>query len=359
MKDLRSRIFTLLLVLVAIVLVGCGATSKEDVTKKLGEKWNDTKGYELLATMEIKTGSEPRLYDVDVWHTKPDFYRVHVTQDGKEESQMIVRNEDGVFVVTPSLGKTYKFQSDWPEQNSQAYLIGALSEDIKADKNAVMTEEDEAYVFETETRNNHRKVLPTQKIFIDKKTLLPIYVSVLDENKEEQIRITFKKVTLGTARKAADYAVEINNEESAEPAEPVEGEKGAKDEKGEKEEKGESDDKDGQETGFETYYPTVEWEGVTLEKEDSVKTDEGTRTFMTFAGEKEYTIVQERATKSDHKLPVSMDGDPVDLGFTVAAITGNSIRWESDGISFFIASETLTTDEMIEVAVSMSSGAMK
>ena len=43
----------------------------------------NTKGYELQATMEIKTGSEPRLYDVEVWHTKPDFYRVHVTQEGK------------------------------------------------------------------------------------------------------------------------------------------------------------------------------------------------------------------------------------------------------------------------------------
>ena len=363
MKDLRSRIFTLLLVVVAIVLVGCGEASKEDVSKKLGDKWNDTKGYELQATMEIKTGSEPRLYDVDVWHTKPEFYRVHVTQEGKDDSQMIIRNEDGVFVVTPSLGKTYKFQSDWPEQNSQAYLIGALSEDIKADKNAVMTEEDEAYVFETETRNNHRKVLPTQKIFINKKTLLPIYVSVLDENEEEQIRITFKKVTLGTARKADDYAVEINNEES----EPVEKEKEDEEAVGEDEEADEEaegaadaeDAADDKETGFETYYPAVEWDGVTLEVEESVKTKEGTRTFMTFVGEKEYTIVQERASRPEHKLPVSMDGDPVDLGFTVAALTENSIRWESEGISFFIASETLTTDEMIDVAVSMSSGEMK
>ena len=116
--------------------------------------------------MEIKAGSEPRLYDVDVWHTKPDFYRVHVTQKGKEDSQMIVRNKEGVFVITPSLGKTYKFQSNWPEQNSQAYLIGALSKDINADKNATMVEEDDAYVFETATTNNHRKVLPTQKIYI-------------------------------------------------------------------------------------------------------------------------------------------------------------------------------------------------
>jgi outer membrane lipoprotein-sorting protein len=340
MKDMRSRIFSLLVVVIAIVLAACGAPSKDNVTKKLSDKWNDSKGYELQATMEIKTGSEPRLYDVDVWHTKPDFYRVHVTQSGKDESQMIVRNEDGVFVVTPSLGKTYKFQSDWPAQNSQAYLIGALSEDITADKNATMTEEDDAFVFETETRNNHRKVLPTQKIYINKKTWLPIYVSILDENKEEQIRITFNKITLGTARDAKEYAVELNNEESK-PAED------------------EADDEAAKEEGFETYYPTVNWQGVTLELEEAIKTENGTRSFMTFGGDKEFTIVQERVQRPEHKLPVSIEGDPVDLGFAVAAITEKSIRWESDGISFFIASETLTKDEMIDVALSMSADEMK
>ena len=65
MNYLRIRIFALLLVVVMITLAACGAPSKEDVMKKLSGKWNDTKGYELQATMEIKTGSEPRIYDVD------------------------------------------------------------------------------------------------------------------------------------------------------------------------------------------------------------------------------------------------------------------------------------------------------
>lgn len=346
MNNLRSRILSLLLVVVAIVLVACGTPSKEDVMKKLSGKWNDTKGYELQATMEIKTGSEPRLYDVEVWHTKPDFYRVDVTQDGSEDSQMIVRNEEGVFVVAPSLGKTYKFQSDWPEQNSQAYLIGALSEDIKADKSATMTEKDKTYIFETATRNNHKKVLPTQEIHIDKKTLLPKHVSILDENKEEQIRITFKKITLGTERKSADYAVEVNHE--AKPEKETDSE-------AESETDGADDDK----TGLNTYYPTVEWEGVTLLEEEAMKTENGMRSFMTFGDAKVYTIVQERAIPSESSVAVSLEGDPVDLGFAVAALTDKSIRWESDGISFFIASEMLTREEMIEVALSMSPNEMK
>lgn len=334
---MRSRIIAFMLVAVMVILAACGAPTKEDVMKKLSGKWNDTKGYELTATMEIKTGAEPRMYDVEVWHTKPQFYRVNVSQAGSEESQMIVRNDEGVFVITPSLGKTYKFQSDWPAQNSQGYLIGALHDDIKADENATMIEEDKEYIFETATQNNHKKVLPTQRIHIDKKSLLPKYVSVLDENSEEKIRITFKQITLGKERKAAEYNVDMENSNVG--SEPKSEENG--------------------ETGLRTYYPTVAWEGLVLEDEEVMTTENGTRSFMTFGGEKEFVLIQEPAVRSENKLPVSVEGDPVDLGFTIGAITENSLRWESEGISFFIASDKLTQDEMIEVAASMKEEEMK
>ena len=101
------------------------------------------------------------------------------------------------------------------------------------------------------------------------------------------------------------------------------------------------------------HYPSIE--GLTLLDEEEV----GMRSFMTYGGEMEFTVIQEKAAASDNMLPVSIAGDPVDLGFTVAAITDNSISWEVDGVSFFIASEQLSQDEMIEVAVSMSPGEMK
>ncbi|WP_252504527.1 outer membrane lipoprotein carrier protein LolA [Sporosarcina sp. Marseille-Q4943] len=329
---MRSRIFVLLLVAIMTMLAACGSPSKEDVMKKLSGKWNEAKGYELQATMEIKTGSEPRVYDVTVWHTKPDFYKVNVSQAGSQDSQMIVRNEEGVFVITPSLGKTYKFQSDWPTQNSMPYLIGTLSDDIKADKNSTMQEKDKTYIFETASRNNHKKVLPTQQIHIDKKTLLPKYVSVMDENNEEKIRVTFNKITLGVEHKASDYAVDMEgNQPEKKPQSTNEGMAGTM-----------------------KYYPNLDWEGTILE-EEMVATENGTRFFTTFGGgDKEFVVVQEPAGTPDNQLPVSIEGDPVDLGFTVAALTGNSIRWEQDGVVFFVASSTLTPDELIEVASSMS-----
>ena len=38
-----------------LILAACGKASQEDVVNKAHEKWSDTKGYEIEATMEVRT----------------------------------------------------------------------------------------------------------------------------------------------------------------------------------------------------------------------------------------------------------------------------------------------------------------
>lgn len=342
---MKSRVAKLLfLFLTILVLSACGTDSKEDVVKKLSNKWVDSKGYELTAEMSILTGDEPRVYGVEVWHTKPDFYRVEVSDTNAENTQMIIRNTEGVFVVTPALNKTYKFQSKWPTENSQAYLIGSLANDIKNDKTATFKEEGDNYVFETKTSNNHKNMLPFQKIYINKKTLLPTDVSILNENKEEQIHITFNKVSLGKSHAAAEYKVEQSPTGKAEDTEET------------VEASAEIDD-----TEFETYYPMLKgWEQVHNIDEKLMEVDGEKRVILTYSGDKEFTIIQHRSVQGDSSIiPVFSPGDPVDLGVAIGAITDQSLSWEQDGMSFFIASSTLTKEEMIEVAASMTTGGLK
>ncbi|MDF2065277.1 outer membrane lipoprotein carrier protein LolA [Bacillus sp. Cr_A10] len=334
---MKSRLAKMLFALTMIlILSACGAQSKEDVLKKLSNKWIDTKGYELTAEMSIQTGQDPRVYQVEVWHTKPDFYRVKVADAKEENTQMIVRNKEGVFVVTPALNKTYKFQSKWPSENSQAYLIGSLAEDIKKDKSAKFKEEGNKYVFETKTNNNHKNMLPFQKIYIDKKTLLPTDVSILNENKEEQIHIKFNKVTLGKVHTADEFKIEQSPTGQADEG-TVEA----------------SADMDNAE--FETHYPMAQIDQVHLIDEKVLEVDGDKRVILTFSGEKEFTIIQQLTEKSTSStIPVFAPGDPVDLGFAIGAVTDQSISWEKDGMSFFLASSSLSKEEMIEVASSMS-----
>ena len=318
------------------VLVACGEASQEDVVGKVSKKWNNA-GYDLQASMEVKTGGEPRLYDVTVWHTKPDFYRVTVKEQGEDVTQMIVRNEEGVFVVTPALRKTYKFQSEWPKQNSQAYLIGGLAEDLLADETATMTEQEDKYVFDVATRNREKTAMPMQQITIDKKTMLPTRVSIMNEALEEQVVIEFKSIDLSAKHKTDEYAVEKfdENDEKETAAADVESKE------------------------FQTHYPVLNWEHTKLVDEKEIAVDGMDRVILTFEGEKPFTLMQQPIVYNETVLPVFSPGDPADLGFTIGAMTDNSISWEKEGVSFFIASNKLTREEMIEVAASVTAGSLK
>nr|WP_241747153.1 outer membrane lipoprotein carrier protein LolA [Lysinibacillus sphaericus] len=320
--------------------------------------------------MEIKSGGDPKKYDVTVWHTKPDFYRVEVVESGKDVSQMIVRNADGVFVVTPTLNKMYKFQSDWPKKNSQAYLIGALAEDLAQDKNLVMKEEDKAYIFEAATRNSYKNSMPHQVITVDKKTMLPTSVVIMNDVKEEQIRITFKNIKLGVQHAAKEYAVEQFTEKDEPKGEnatsPEKDNKEEKD-KGDKESNNNPDGNDGEQavsaeaenTKFQTHYPVVSLGNTKMVDEKVMQEGGMERVILTFDGDKPFTVMQQPVTKQTAMLPVSSPGDPVDLGFTIGAITDTSISWEKDGVEFFVASSKLTREEMVQVATSMTIGSMK
>lgn len=352
---MSNRIVKWLVLLCTILLLSaCGAASQEKVLKKVNGKWAETNGYELNASMEIKSGGEPRNYDVTVWHTKPDFYRVEVVESGKDVSQMIVRNADGVFVVTPTLNKMYKFQSDWPKKNSQAYLIGALAEDLAEDKNLVMKEEEKAYIFEAATRNSYKNSMPHQVITVDKKTLLPTSVAIMNDVKEEQIRITFKKIKLGVQHAAKEYAVEqFTDKDSTKGEQATPADKEGQEGKDEKEAVG----AEVEYQEFQTHYPVLNW--AQLANEKVVQENGMERVILTFDGEKAFTVMQQPVTKENSMLPVSSPGDPVDLGYTIGAITDTSISWEKDGVEFFVASSKLTREEMIEVATSMTISSMK
>lgn len=90
----------------------------------------------------------------------------------KDQSQVILRNENGVFVLTPSLNKSFRFHSDWPNNSSQVYLFESLVKDVKNDGEASFSAKDSKYIFETKTNYQHNQMLPTQEIVFHKKTWL-------------------------------------------------------------------------------------------------------------------------------------------------------------------------------------------
>lgn len=315
--------------MVIFLLAACGSKSKDDVVKELNGKLNDLTGYKVDAKMTLKMGTDSQVYNVEIWHKDPTFYRVNLKNAEKDQSQMILRNDEGVFVLTPALKKSFKFQSDWPQNSSQAYLYESLIKDIVEDKESKFSATKEHYVFETKTRYQNNSMLPIQEIKLNKEDLSPAMVKVMDPDRNALVTVEFSKVKFNASFDDSDFDMK-KNMTRADLNLPVM-----------------ADSKD---EAFTVKYPTADM-GAKLVDEKVVKLEDGKRVVLTYEGEKSFTLVQEKVTvKEASTSPTYVDGDLVDLGITIGAVSEGSITWTVDGVEYMIASNDLTEGELIEIA---------
>ncbi|MEO2075797.1 MAG: outer membrane lipoprotein carrier protein LolA [Bacillus sp. (in: firmicutes)] len=325
--------------MVIFLLAACGSKSQDDVVKELNGKLGDLSSYKVNAKMTLKMGSDSQVYNVEIWHKDPTFYRVNLKNAEKDQSQMILRNNEGVFVLTPALNKSFRFQSDWPQNSSQAYLYESLIKDIVSDKEAKFTSTKDFYVFETKTRYQNNSMLPTQEIKLNKSDLSPAVVKVMDPDRNALVTVEFSKVKFNASFDKDDFDMK-KNMTRAQLGLPAMAEAGDK--------------------SFSVKYPTVELKGTKLIGEKEVAIEDGKRVVLTYDGKKSYTLVQEKVTaKVASTTPTYVEGDIVDLGLTIGAVTDHSISWSHGGVDYMIASKNLTKDEMIEVAKSVQGDAVK
>jgi len=150
----------------SLLVTGCGKYSQKDIVKDFNKKYEDSSGYRLNGSLEVVNNDETYNYSVDVDYKKDDFYKVILTNVSNNHTQVILKNENGVYVVTPSLNKSFKFQSDWPYKNSQIYLVGALLNDIKSDEKRSFSIKDNKYIFKTTVKYPNNSNLNNQKVVL-------------------------------------------------------------------------------------------------------------------------------------------------------------------------------------------------
>ena len=86
-----------------------------------------------------------------------------------------------VRVVTPSLNKSFKFQSDWPYNNSQAYLLKNIIKDIEGDNEVKEIKNEDNYTITSKVNFPNNPKLVKQRVTIDK-DLSVKKVEILDKD---------------------------------------------------------------------------------------------------------------------------------------------------------------------------------
>jgi outer membrane lipoprotein-sorting protein len=175
-----------------VLLVGCSTPTmnKADFREQLQAKVKHMKSYQGVGVMTFHSGTTPLKYDVNVAYQKPNTFRVAMENEVEKVNQVILKNKEGVFIITPSLKKSFRFQTNWPKNQGQVYLYQTIVDAILADKSKA--KKDKAnWVVDVKT-NYPNATLDRQKIWINQTTLAPKKVQIFDQNKQLRIEMTFK-----------------------------------------------------------------------------------------------------------------------------------------------------------------------
>lgn len=313
------------LVISLFVLVGCGRFNKDNVIKDLEKKVN--KGYKLSGSLNVVNNDENYDYDVDVYN-KGDLYKVILTNKANAHTQIILKNKDGVYVLTPALNKSFKFQSDWPYNNSQIYLLKALINDIKEDKNVIFSKNDNGYIFKSKVKYVNNTKLDYQKVVLDKDGLFE-KVIVYDKDGVEAMTMIFDNINYSYKFKSDEFDLDtiLSNSD---------------------EEILESSNLD------DIIYPLYIPSGTKLVNEDKINKDNGQRVIMNYDGDKSFLLVEETSEVFNEFTIIPTLGEPYFLMDTLGVATNNSLSWTSGGIDYYLVSDVMSQNELIEVAQSIS-----
>lgn len=330
--------FLFILFLFIFLLSGCGKVSESDVIKKLNKKL-DTDSYYIEGTLEIVNNEDLYTYDVEVSYLKGDNYKVNLTNTVNNHNQVILRNSDGVYVVTPRINKSFKFQSDWPYNNSQVYLLGPLLNDINDDDNREFTSSKDGYEIVVKANYPNNPKLVKQKIILDKDINIT-RVIVLDNDDNAQITMNFAKIDFDS--KFSDNYFDLKEIINVE-------------EESKKEDNTDNTTETKTTTSIDdVVYPMYLPDNTYLSNKEKVNKDDGERLILTFDGDNPFMLIEETVTYEDEHLIVPTYGELELMASTVAIVNDNSVSFIDNNIEYYVVSDKLSKQELLDIARSIS-----
>ncbi len=287
--------------------------------------------YELQCNMEILDNDGIKSYAVTVRHSKGDidYYAVELYDKSLNQAQVIVKNTEGVFVITPTLNQMFKFQSEWPLNTPKPYIYESL---LEFTSTAIMERIEDGFLYTGEVTYKNDDRVKSQEVIFDK-DMKPLHVSVMDENQTELIRVDvtdFK--TNGDISKDKFNHEEILKQSTTSYQDHV--------------------------VSSLPLYPVTSHNATLTSSEVSV-VNNTTNHILKFVGDKDFTVVQSVIEPYSSMYIEEVNGDIVDLVDGFAFYTSNELTMVQSGIVCTVYSNELSQDEMVGVISSMQTMSVK
>ena len=342
------------LLVVLVLLAGCGKKDSKEVLNKWKNKIEGYDTYLLKGKLEIYRDDNLYTYDVESAYMKEDNFRVSLTNKTNSHEQIILRNNKGIYVLTPSLGKSFKFQSEWPYNNSQIYLLQPIITDLENDKNLKFSKKANEYIYTAKVNYVNDSKLTHQKVYLNKNLILK-KVEVL--NKENKVIMRLKVTKFEDNNNFDDNYFKVGDDYNSSNIKPKKSEDDVK-KNDSKLEINSEDNKDKNSKNEKTVsvnkevlYPMYVPVDTHLSSQEDVKVDSGFRTILSFSGDNPFTLIESSLDNNSIKY---VNGDPTMIDGVIGALSEQSVSWVSEDKEYYLTSKTATSDELFKIAESLS-----
>ena len=203
-------------------------------------------------------------------------------------------------------------------------------EDINNDKSYKFEEKDKNYIFTSTVNYPNNRTLINQKVYFDKDLNIK-EVHVLNESGNAEIKMTFTSVDKKPTFNDDYFSLQKNLETAVieEEINPVTN----------------IDD---------AVFPMFLPDNTTLKSQDVITKDNGERVILTFGGDKPFILIEETVRIEEELEIIPTLGEPTLLIDTIGSLSEDSISWISKGMQYYITSDSMSQDELLTIAKSIS-----
>lgn len=292
----------------------------------------DMDSYILSGDMEITKGEDMKTYTLEVGYQKEDkeLFKVSLVDKELNQEQVILRNDDGVFVVTPSLNQVFKFEGDWPMNSPKPYLLQSIAEIVKSEK-ADINKKDDGYLVSSKVNYPNNKNFDHEEIMFDKDAKLK-WIQIFDQDNSVQLKIVFSKSDYDTKIKDGYFDTPKTLESKASANGVTEADL--------------------------PLYPVQVFESD-LNHISKLENGSQVKHVLEYTGTKNFTVVETMRQSVEETQTVLMPGEMVDSLDVIGFYDGNHMSVIHDGVEYTVYSEELGPEEMMQVINSMQVAVMK
>lgn len=323
-----KKIYLIISIIVILVAGFLFYRMKGNSLKSTLEEAKKVKNYQLVCDMEMSQNDELKSYEVKVDYLKKEkqkYYRVELYDKSLNQAQIIIRNKNGVYVLTPTLNQMFKFQSNWPENSPKPYIYSYLIQLL--DDNKVKKIE-KGYQIEAKVSYPNDPRIVKQQVIFDKK-LKPLIVLCLDKDEGEVISVKVNEFKTNVKFDQKHF----NQNQALK----------------------ESKNNNRVSSQLDVLYP-VALLGSKLESE-TVSTIEGDKNhILKFIGDKNFTMVE--SLVGDQMIQIEKE-EIVDLVDGFAYYQPGKLTMIHQGVLCSLYSRDLTKEEMVSVMTSIQSSSTK